>query len=192
MVHENYKFIQEPYVQRQIVNLIIQTLVKYKLVISARAFLNFVADIIIPDKLEVIEVLSEFEVLEQAVPNLMFKRKERSPILKTLHELDPVHRRSSHIDQIIIDLSTLNEWDTILNHCVTSDQGRGWLNPFISEEKVDGPSFIGFSEAVIRITYLTNEDFSQKIEDETYHKYVNKLFDFNSGNKKKLKSFMKK
>ncbi|MDV6036117.1 DNA phosphorothioation-dependent restriction protein DptF [Bacillus sp. SM-B1] len=189
MVHENYKFIQEPYVQKQIVNLIIQTLVKYKLVISARAFLNFVADIIIPDKLEVIEVLSEFEVLEQAVPNLMFKRKERSPILKTLHELDPVHRRSSHIDQIIIDLSTLNEWDTILNHCVTSDQGRGWLNPFISEEKVDGPSFIGFSEAVIRITYLTNEDFSQKIEDETYHKYVNKLFDFNSGNKKEIKVF---
>ncbi|MDQ7241545.1 DNA phosphorothioation-dependent restriction protein DptF [Bacillus pacificus] len=189
MVHENYKFIQEPYVQKQIVNLIIQTLVKYKLVISARAFLNFVADIIIPDKLEVIEVLSEFEVLEQAVPNLMFKRKERSPILKTLHELDPVHRRSSHIDQIIIDLSTLNEWDTILNHCVTSDQGRGWLNPFISEEKVDGPSFIGFSEAVIRITYLTNEDFTQKIEDETYHKYVNKLFDFNSGNKKEIKVF---
>ncbi|MCU5429943.1 DNA phosphorothioation-dependent restriction protein DptF [Bacillus cereus] len=189
MVHENYKFIQEPYVQKQIVNLIIQTLVKYKLVISARAFLNFVADIIIPDKLEVIEVLSEFEVLEQAVPNLMFKRKERSPILKTLHELDPVHRRSSYIDQIIIDLSTLNEWNTILNHCVTSDQGRGWLNPFISEEKVDGPSFIGFSEAVIRITYLTNEDFSQKIEDETYHKYVNKLFDFNSGNKKEIKVF---
>ena len=79
---------------------------KYKLVISARALLNFVADIIIPDKLEVIEVLSEFEVLEQAVPNLMFKRKERSPILKTLHELDPVHRRSPYIDQIIIDLST--------------------------------------------------------------------------------------
>ncbi|QWG26935.1 DNA phosphorothioation-dependent restriction protein DptF [Bacillus mycoides] len=189
MVHENYKFIQEPYVQKQIVSLIIQALVKFKLVISARAFLNFVADIIIPDRLEVIEVLSEFEVLEQAVPNLMFKRKERSPILKTLHELDPVHIRSSYIDQIIIDLSTLNEWDTVLNRCITSDQGRGWLDPFIGEEKVDGPSFIGFSETVIRITYLTNEDFSQKIEDETYHKYVKKLFDFNSGNKKEIKFF---
>lgn len=189
MVHENYKFIQEPYVQKQIVSLIIQTLVKFKLVISARAFLNFVADIIIPDRLEVIEVLSEFEVLEQAVPNLMFKRKERSPILKTLHELDPVHIRSSYIDQIIIDLSTLNEWGTVLNRCITSDQGRGWLDPFIGEEKLDGPSFIGFSETVIRITYLTNEDFSQKIEDETYHKYVKKLFDFNSGNKKEIKFF---
>ncbi|MDM5237874.1 DNA phosphorothioation-dependent restriction protein DptF [Bacillus cereus] len=189
MVHENYEFIQEPYVQKQIANLVIQTLVKFKLVISARAFLNFVADIIIPDKLKVIEGLTEFEVLEQAVPSLMFKRKERSPILKYIHELDPVHRRSSYIDQIIIDLSTLNEWDTILNRCVTSDQGRRWLNPFIGEEKVDGPSFIGFSETVIRITYLTNEDFSQKIEDETYHKYVKKLFDFNSGNKKEIKVF---
>ncbi|NKW86415.1 DNA phosphorothioation-dependent restriction protein DptF [Bacillus cereus] len=189
MVHENYEFIQEPYVQKQIVNLVIQTLVKFKLVISARAFLNFVADIIIPDKLAVIKALSEFEVLEQAVPSLMFKRKERSPILKYIHELDPVHRRSSYIDQIIIDLSTLNEWDTVLNRCVASGQGRDWLNPFIGEEKVDGPSFIGFSETVIRITYLTNEDFSQKIEDETYHKYVNKLFDFNSGNKKEIKAF---
>ncbi|HFT5902891.1 TPA: DNA phosphorothioation-dependent restriction protein DptF [Bacillus cereus] len=189
MVHENYEFIQEPYVQKQIVNLVIQTLVKFKLVISARAFLNFVADIIIPDKLAVIKALSEFEVLEQAVPSLMFKRKERSPILKYIHELDPVHRRSSYIDQIIIDLSTLNEWDTVLNRCVASGQGRGWLNPFIGEEKLDGPSFIGFSETVIRITYLTNEDFSQKIEDETYHKYVNKLFDFNSGNKKEIKVF---
>lgn len=189
MVHENYEFIQEPYVQKQIANLVIQTLVKFKLVISARAFLNFVADIIIPDKLKVIEGLTEFEVLEQAVPSLMFKRKERSPILKYIHELDPVHRRSSYIDQIIIDLSTLNEWDTILNRCVTSDQGRRWLDPFIGEEKVDGPSFIGFSETVIRITYLTNEDFSQKIEDETYHKYVKKLFDFNSGNKKEIKVF---
>ncbi|KAA0777843.1 DNA phosphorothioation-dependent restriction protein DptF [Bacillus sp. BB51/4] len=189
MIHENYEFIQEANVQKQIINLIIQTVVKFKLVISARAFLNFVADIIIPDNLEVMKELPEFEVLEHAVPNLMFKRKERSPILKSLHELDPVHRRSSYIDQIIIDLSTLNQWDTILNRCVPSERAMAWFTPFIVEEKIEGSSFIEFSETVIRTAYLMDENFSRKIEDDTYHKYVKKLFDFNSGNKKEIKLF---
>lgn len=189
MAHENYAFMQESYVQKQIVNLIIQTLVRFKLVISARAFLNFVADIIIPDNLKRINVISEFEKLEQSVPSLMFLRKERSAILKTLHELDPVHKRSSHIDQIIIDLNTLNEWDVILNRYVMSNKGMEWLHPFIDQEKLTGYAFTHFSETVIRLAYLTNEDFAQKIEDYTYHKYVRKLFYFNFGNKIEIKEF---
>lgn len=189
MVHENYEFMQEPFVQKQIVNLIIQTLVQYKLVISARAFLNFVADIIIPDNLKIINVISEFERLEQSVPSLMFLRKERSAILKTLHELDPVHKRSSYIDQVIIDLNTLNEWDAILNRYVMSKKGMEWLQPFIDQEKLTGYAFTNFSETVIRMAYLTNEDFAQKIEDYTYQKYVKKLFYFNFGNRNEIRSF---
>ncbi|MFN7252933.1 MAG: DNA phosphorothioation-dependent restriction protein DptF [Anaerobacillus sp.] len=189
MIHDNFEFMQEDFVQKQIVNEIIQTLVKNKLVISARAFLNFLADIVIPDQVNAIGLMTEFERLEQSVPSLLFRRKERSPILKVLSELDPIHLRSSYIDKLIIELNTLSEWESIVEHYNKSAISKTWLKPFIQQEELGDYSFDLFSETLIRVAYLTNEDFSQKIEDHTYKAYVLNLFYINSGERSKIKEF---
>lgn len=189
MVHENYKFLQNEFVQEQIVNLIIQTIVKKKLVISARAFLNFIADIIIPGEHQNINFMSEFDVLELSTPNLIFNRKERSPILHALSFLDPIHQRSVFTDQLVIKLNTLNNWETIVDDYIKEGTSKGWIKPFLSKGDLSDHSFNVFLESFIRMTYLTNEKFASEINDISYSKFINNLYYFNTGNKKMIKGF---
>lgn len=189
VIHENYQFLQNEFVQKQIVELIIQTIVKKKLVISARAFLNFIADIMIPDDLSNLRMMTVFERLEYAVPSLLFKRKERSAILKALSSLDPIHIRSSTIDQLIIDVNTLNNWEAILDSKIQSEIGKEWLKPFIKEESATDYSYNQFSESIIRLSYLTNASFAETLKNKGYISFMKYLYYFNTKENKKIKEY---
>ncbi|KKK39217.1 hypothetical protein WQ57_05495 [Mesobacillus campisalis] len=189
MVHANYRFLQNEFVQQQIVQLVIQTIVKKKMVISARAFLNFVADILIPDQLEKTSLMSEFEVLRSALPNLLFNRKDRSSILNSLSDVDPLHQRSEHIDELVVKLNTLEDWETIIKAYMEDQTSIRWLEPFMSKSELTDYSFNMFFETFIRLTYLTNKKFASNIEDQSYTRYLQNLYYFNKGDKRAVKSF---
>ena len=189
MVHENYKLLQNKFVQNQIVQLIIQTIVTKKLVISARSFLNFISDILIPDEVQNVNRLNEFNVLECSVPNLLFNRRERSSILEAISQLDPIHRRSVYIDKLVVDLNTLTDWNKIVEAYITDETPKLWLNPFLTKSNLTGYSFNLFFESFIRITYLTNETFSANLADTSYINYLKNLYYFNTRNKKGIRNF---
>lgn len=189
MTHENFRMLQNPSVQKQVVQLIIQSIVKMKLVISARAFLNFVADILMPNDNRETKELTEFEIIELSLPNLLFKRQDRSQILHVLSQLDPVHVRSSYIDELIIELNTLNEWEPIIDKYVLDDTAKDWLHSFGSKSNLTDYSFHSFIESFIRITFLTNEEFYTKVLCKEYKKYLENLYYFNKGEVKKIKGF---
>ena len=189
MVHKNYKLLQNGFVQDQIVQLIIQTIVKKKLVISARAFLNFIADILIPDEVENIKLLNEFNVLEYSLPNLLFNRRERSVILQAVSQLDPIHRRSVYIDQLVVDLNTLTDWNKIIDEYITEPTPKSWLKPFLTRSNLTGYSFNIFFESFIRITFLTNEAFAANLIDTSYTEYLKNLYYFNTRDTKKIRGF---
>lgn len=189
MVHENYKFLQNEFVQEQVVQLIIRTVIQHKLVISARAFLNLLADILIPDVVSNKNLINEFDVLDYALPNLIFNRKERSEILKALSSLDPIHLRSKYIDEIIVDLNTLSNWTTIICENVPDEIGSNWLSSFNSKSDLSGHTFNVFFESFLRLTYLTNNEFVGKILDKSYCEFIKNLFGFNTADKKIIRSF---
>ncbi|MGG0338149.1 DNA phosphorothioation-dependent restriction protein DptF [Priestia aryabhattai] len=189
IVHANYKLLQNKFVQEQIIQLIIQTIVRKKLVISARAFLNLIADILIPDNIQNIELMSKFDVLEFSLPNLLFNRKERSSILQALSQLDPIHHRSIFIDQLVVELSTLNDWDTVIDNYIHEETTKGWFKPFISKDNLTDYSFNLFFETFIRSTFLTNEKFASNVADHNYLDFLKNLYYFNVGDKRKIKSF---
>ncbi|MGD6873731.1 DNA phosphorothioation-dependent restriction protein DptF [Sutcliffiella horikoshii] len=189
MVHENYKFLQNEFVQEQVVQLIIRTIIQHKLVISARAFLNLIADILIPDEVINKNLINEFDVLDHALPNLIFNRKERSEILKALSSLDPIHLRSKYIDEIIVDLNTLSNWSTIISGNVLDEIGSNWLSSFNSKGDLSGHTFNVFFESFLRITYLTNKEFVGKIKDKSYSEFMKNLYGFNTADKKTIRNF---
>ncbi|MDX8344496.1 DNA phosphorothioation-dependent restriction protein DptF [Rossellomorea sp. YZS02] len=189
MAHENYRMLQNEFVQKQIVNLLIEAIVKYKLVISARAFLNFIADIIIPDDVRTTAIMSEFEVLKNAVPTLLFNRKERSVILKALSYGDPIHKRSIYIDQIVIDLNTLSDWGNLIEDNIVSETAAKWLKPLAQETNLTNYSFDLFFKTFIRIASLTNKQFAAKLTDPMYTSFMKYLYYFNVGEKAQIINF---
>ncbi|WP_317450926.1 DNA phosphorothioation-dependent restriction protein DptF [Alkalibacillus aidingensis] len=189
MVHENFKLLQNDVVQETVVQLVIQGIVKKKLVISARAFLNFIADIVIPDQVSNYNLMSEFNVLEDSLPNLLFNRVDRSEILRALSDLDPLHYRSVHIDQLVIDLNTLSDWETVVNGNIDDRIPINWLKPFLTKDNLMGYSFNLFFESFIRITYLTNKKFESNVSEQGYIDFMKYLYYFNKGDKQNIKKF---
>ncbi|MCZ8538301.1 DNA phosphorothioation-dependent restriction protein DptF [Paenisporosarcina quisquiliarum] len=182
IVHENYKFMQNSFVQEQIIQLIIQAIIKKKLVISARAFLNFLADILIPDEVVNRKLLNDFEVLEQSLPNLLFNRRERSIILEAVSQLDPIHYRSVYTDQLAVNLNTLSNWTPIINEYIQEEVSNKWLVPIITDNNLINHSFNMFFEFFVRLNYLVNKEFSSSISTHNYKDYLNNLYFFNIGN----------
>ncbi len=189
MAHENYRLLQNEFVQKQIVNLLIEAIVKNKLVISARAFLNFIADIIIPDDVRTTAIMSEFEVLKNAVPTLLFNRKERSVILNALSYGDPIHKRSIYIDQIVIDLNTLSDWGNLIEDNIVSETAAKWLKPLAQETNLTNYSFDLFFKTFIRIASLTNKQFASKLTDPLYTSFIKYLYYFNVGERAHIINF---
>jgi len=181
IVHENYKFMQNSFVQQQIVQLIIQSIVIKKLVISARAFLNFLADILIPDDVVNKKLLNEFEVFDQSLPNLLFNRRERSAILEAVNQLDPINYRSVYTDQLAVNLNTLSNWKPIINAYIQDEVSKKWLDPIITDNNLINHSFNMFFEFFIRLNYLVNKEFSPAINNSSYKDYLNNLYFFNIG-----------
>lgn len=183
MTHFNYEFLLETQVQQVILHIVIESVIKYKLVISARAFLNFLSDIMIVNELTPVALMNDFEKLNFSVPQLLFGRKERSNILKHTHLLNPLNLgRSRDIDQLTIELNTLKDVENVVVKYIRSEKGLELLRPLTIDSELDHSPFMIFSEAVIMVAYLTNEEFFHKVSDPTYQTYLRRLYGMNTCN----------
>lgn len=191
IIHDNYRLLQNEVVQESIIQLVIQSIIIDKHVISARAFLNLIADILIPNNYNSKEYLSDLDNLEQTLPNLLFNRGERSVLLNSISKLDPLHRRSERTDQLIIELNTLSNWEKVIKNNIQDKVAIKWLRPFLNteEETLSGYSFELFYETFVRLLYLLNKKFADGLIEDSYKDYINYLYHFNKVNKDEIKIF---
>lgn len=191
MLHENYRFLQNENVREQIIQLVIEVIVRHKLVISARAFLNFIADILIPREIKELPLYNEFEILENSLPNLIFNRPERSDILESMAQIDPIQNRSKLNDQVIIELTTSSDWESALDAYKISGIERSWLSPFLNKSELSEHSLDLIIKSFIRIAFFTNKEFFNQISNKSMNEFLSNLYYFNVGDQKKIKNFYK-
>jgi DNA phosphorothioation-dependent restriction protein DptF len=181
--HFNYEFMKEIQVQNTVIKLMIECIIKFKLVVSARSFLNFLVDILVVEDLTPYKMLDDFYKIENSVPLLLFNRKDRSFILRHMYLLNPSScMRSKHVDQLTIDLNTLNNVEEVVCKHISNPKGRELLTSLSQEKELENAPFLKFAEAVILTAYLTNENFCQSISDPLYDTYIYRLFGFNTFN----------
>ncbi|MGE7979641.1 DNA phosphorothioation-dependent restriction protein DptF [Psychrobacillus sp. NPDC093200] len=192
MVHENYLFLKEPIVQKQIISLVIQTIIKRKLVVSTRTFLNFIADILIGRNEKNLIEMNHFDILQNTLPSLLFNSPDRSNLLKAIHELDPIHRRTEAADRLIIELNTMNDWTTINEKYLGENVGRAWVKHFENNNDLLNEQFSAYTEGYLRLVFLSNSKFARMLADPAYESYMNYLYDFNKVNKESIKEFYEK
>lgn len=193
IAHYNYEFLQIVQVQHKILELIIEIIIKYKLVISARSFLNFIVDILMPDHPVSIVKMDEFEILDNITPNLLFNRGDRSVILKWLHEISPLNRiRTKEIDELIVSLHTLQNKKDVIKDYITDDTANRWFLSFWDEnDEVEHHVFNRVSDAVVLTAYLQNKNFSNQISDQDYKLYTQRLYGFNTKDMKLISDIYK-
>lgn len=199
-IKSNYDYISKGIVQDALIQILIEAIVKEKLIISTRGLLNFIYDSIVPIYLDNIsyadmrEKITDFtlaDYLRNMMPNIIYEHKDRSTILKYLAKVDPIHARDEMIDEIIIRLNTVDEIFSIFNDYVDNHYNGRFQKCFDKkmdssneQESVEKDEFI---RLLLRMRRMTPKAELITRENDMYDEYVMNLYWWNTGRKKDIK-----
>lgn len=192
----NYEFLCNEKVQESIIELLVQVIIKNKTIISTRALLNFLYDILISRKSidinspifkQIISRLKPEEYLNSLMPNILFSHKELSLIFEGLSQLDPLNIRNEKLDDFIIEFNNSANILNLFNENI--DYPKGFLGGInnLNENQVINKIRFNLLKLFIRSYLLCGKNDIFSLKDNIYDEFINNLYFWNKGEKSKLK-----
>lgn len=191
----NYELLSDPRIKLSIVSLLVQCIIKRKIIISTRALLNFIYELIVP--ISYIDInspmfkdniykLNNGDFIRSLLPNMIFEHKELSFIFDALNSLDPLNIRNEKVDEFIIEFNnSYDKVDYFKKHISCSDI----YIPYIVEEKINEKGINSeLLKLFIRNYYISGGKDLFSLSDDIYDSYIKNLYYWNKGDKLKLKS----
>lgn len=208
----NYEFLMSEQIKTEIINFLIEAMIKEKLIVSTRSLLNFIYDCIVPNNLDSINIekikgqinnIKTREIINFLMPNLIFEHKDLSNIFEILERLDPITNRSEITDQLIIKLNTIEKVSLLFRehiNLVYKDKILYLLDNdelFKSQiEELGERELKDFKDQInrffIRMYRLSPKNKTTDMEDDIYIEYLKNLYWWNNQNKKELRSLFEK
>ena len=195
-IKANYELISEDNVQNAIVDLLVQCIIKKKIIISTRALLNFMYDLIIarsyidvnsPMFKDKIGKLKNEEYINSLTPNIIFDHKELSFIFNALSTLDPLNVRNEKVDDFIIKFNNSTELIEFFDHYI--DYPKGYIEKInnVNFDELEGRRIkTNLLKLFIRSYYLCGKCDLFSLKDEVYENFIKYLYFWNKGDKAKL------
>lgn len=204
----NYELLMEEQIKNKIIDLLIEVIIKEKIIISTRALLNFIYDIIVDNRFDNItclkiknklKKLNFNEYLECMMPNVIFDHKDLSKILNALEKVDPINLRDEEMDSIIIKFNNTTNLLNIFNENINIEDNNYLIsalnNKFIREEKLDTIKDKDVLRTKIikyflRLYSFKSIDTQNSFRDHLYYDFIKNLYYWNNGNNKELKKIL--
>ena len=195
-IKANYELISEDNVQNAIVDLLVQCIIKKKIIISTRALLNFMYDLIIarsyidvnsPMFKDKIGKLKNEEYINSLTPNIIFDHKELSFIFNALSTLDPLNVRNEKVDDFIIKFNNSTELIEFFDQYI--DYQKGYIEKInnVNFDELEGRRIkTNLLKLFIRSYYLCGKGDLFSLNDEVYENFIKYLYFWNKGDKAKL------
>lgn len=196
-IKANYELLSDEKVQDGIVDLLVQAMIKSKIIISTRALLNFMYELIIarsyidvnsPIFKNKIGKLKNDEYIKSLTPNLIFEHRELSFIFESLNNIDPLNIRNEKIDDFILKFNNSTNFMEFFNEYI--DFPKGYLNRIYDIKfNEDGEKKVKkeLLKLFIRSYYLCGKKDLFSLKDDVYDKFMQNLYWWNKGEKSKLK-----
>lgn len=170
--HRNFEFLMSEEIRLRIASLLIEIIVKNKLILSTRSILNFIYDILCQkDKL---------------LPEALFNSSESSIILHYLSELDPINRRDERVDELLLELYNSDSPKNILEHLIPFKYLES-LSPLFEELEKDRRYNSNFLEKTLRALYLFSSREQEFFQDKIYGEFMETLYYSANFNRKKIR-----
>lgn len=197
-IRANYELLFDKRIQRGIINVLIECIVKNKLIVSTRSLLNMIYEILVDEKVfdrgsleprKEPQKLTSVAYCEALLPNTLFGKKNASEILENMNSIDPMQIRNEDIDDYIVFYE--NADDTI--GIFSNDLGE-YSSLLKRLEKVDFSdlSMHTVKEAIlklfIRLCWLTDRRKDLLPNDEDYVNYMKAIYAWNTGDFMRLKN----
>ncbi|MHB7979183.1 DNA phosphorothioation-dependent restriction protein DptF [Clostridium sporogenes] len=196
-IRANYELLSNEKVQESIVELLVQCIIKKKIIISTRALLNFMYELIVPRSyIDVnspifkknIYKLNNLDYIKSLMPNIIFNHKELSFIFEALDSLDPLNVRNQKVDDFIIEFN--NSRDILPYFKQYIDYSKGYIDKInkIDFEKTEDKKIRSeLLKLFIRSYYICGKGNVFSLKDCIYEDYMKGLYFWNRGDKKDLK-----
>lgn len=197
-IKANYELLSKENVQDSIVELLVQCIVKNKIIISTRALLNFIYELIVPRSyIDVnsptfknkISKLNNQEYVKSLLPNIIFDHKELSFIFEALNSIDPLNVRNEKVDDFIIDFNNATNLMDYFKENI--DYPKGYINRLGDidfSETEDKKIRFELLKLFIRSYYICGKGELFSLRDNVYDDYMKAVFYWNKGDKVKLKN----
>lgn len=194
-VKHNFEMIKHDNVKKAIINVLVEVIIKDKIIISTRALLNFFYDIMVHNlfSYEKFNSISERDYVENYIdalmPNLLYKHGDLSYILNKIEQYDPLIVRKSGIDELIIKFNILEDIKPMFENYLMDNAYCEFLfsediNKISKENKKLKSELL---ELLIRSYKIFGIEGKLDIEDEEFNSYVKNLYFFNKGKKMGLR-----
>ena len=197
-IKANYEFLGEEEIKDSIVDLLVQAIIKEKIIVSTRALLNFIYELIIsrtyidinsPVFKKKIGKLKIKEYIKSLTPNILFEHRELSFIFKALSEIDPVNIRNEEVDEFIVKF---NNSENIMKFFESNiNYPKGYMEKF-KEEEFKGESKRYLLKLFIRSYYMCGYGDLFSLKDTVYEEYIRNLYYWNKGEKNNLRNMYSK
>ncbi len=196
-VRLNYELLFNKTYRDEIVALIIENIVKHKLIISSRALQNFIYEMIVDERFislgsfeprKVIEKLDKIQYCGALTPNILFSKENSSVIINNFRLIDPINIRSEKLDSFTVDFINsddifnifkkhLPEFELVEEAFANIDYSHRDNNSLKKE----------LLQLFIRLYRLYNKEDLFLVQDLIFKQFMEHLFNWNNGYNFKLK-----
>lgn len=192
-VKANYELLSNENVQNSIVQLLVKCIIKNKIIISTRALLNLLYELIIARSYidvnsamfkDKIAKLNSIQYIKSLTPNIIFNHKELSSIFEALSTLDPLNIRNVKVDDFIIKFNNSTEIIEFFKEHI--DYPKGYLaNINEIDFKITEDKKIKYEllKLFIRSYYICGKGNELSLNDEVYDRFINYMYLWNKGDK---------
>ena len=177
-VKMNYEFLMEEKRQVYVAELLVETIIKDKVILTTREILNFIYNIVVSQEFSFADIQKSLvddstylkKFLKQITPALLFDSADVTVLMNMLNKYDPLRMRSERADEIAI------------SYYVSSDISKEIKKAFKDKLNDDKALKSSLYNLIVRIDVFDNNISG----DEVYKNYLADLFIYNAGIGKKL------
>lgn len=193
----NYELFMNETVRGEIIQIIIETIVKNKLIISTRALLNLIYEMLVDERYidigsfeprKKIGNLSELDYCKALLPNSVFSRENSSIAINSFQSIDPINVRTDSIDKFVVYYTNNNRVISLFQGKLPEfSKALEKLSDFEFEQESGQKLKVEVLKLLIRASRLFGKYEEFETIDADYQEYMRCLYYWNRGQKSRLK-----
>ncbi len=196
-IRANYEmlFVQE--YRDGVIQLLIESIVKNKLIVSTRALINLIYEMIVDERFintgsleprkEILK-LSPISYCKALTASSIFSREESSIVINSLREIDPVDVRNEETDTFIVEFTNKDGILDIFREFLPEMQSN--LKKFSTTDFTENSS-LPLKQELLKLFIRSYGIFGKRalfdVKDQLYYDYMKNLYYWNCGDKIKLR-----
>lgn len=191
-VKMNYEYLSEAKRQKYVAELLVETIIQDKVILTTREILNFIYDILVAQsfsvtkfqKILVDDAMYLKEFMKQITPALIFDSADVTVLMNMLKKYDPLLNRSEKADEIAISYYVSSDVTSEIKNAFSNVSYKDIIcNPVMVEKLNDDKTLKSeLFNLVVRIQSIDEGILG----NEVYRKYLSDLYYYNSGQGRKL------